>query len=75
MKVYKVCCNADTGFTIYTYDFWSYILSAKLKEDGRLFFNRRKAEAFADECNISFNRLKKTINYKYEKLRESMFAD
>lgn len=62
------------GFSIYTYDFWSYIFSKKLK-DGLLFFNAQKAEKFADECNLCFKEAREITSDRYDKLKESLFAD
>lgn len=74
MKIYKVCYNNNMGFNIYTYDFWSYIFSKKLK-DGLLFFNAQKAEKFADECNLCFKEAREITSDRYNKLKESLFAD
>ena len=74
MTLYKVVCDDAFNFNIHTYDFWSYVFSVKLYK-GRLFFNREKAERWADECNLLSKQVKETISEKYDKLRKSMFDE
>lgn len=72
MKIYKVCYNKNSGFNIYTYDFWSYVFSRKHK-DGLLFFNAEKAEEYADTLNFYFKEAEEIVAEKYKKLSESFF--
>lgn len=68
MTVYKVYCDEDYNFLIHTYDFWSYVLSVKLYK-GRLFFNRQKAEKWADECNALVSEVKAKQRRQAEAVR------